>query len=241
MALPMMNAPIYNLVIPSTKMSVKYRPFLVKEEKSLLIAQQSEDLTVMVDTLKSVINSCIIDKIDVDTLASFDIEYLFTQIRAKSVGETIELLFPCDMDHGEEDNDKARVKITIDLTQLQVEVPEGHTSKIDLFGDVGIVMKYPSISIMKRLEGLEENDIDKIFSVIADSIDYIYQGDEIFHSKEQKPEELLQFLNNLNSEQFMKVQKFFSSMPRIKKEVEYTCPVCSREHKKVLEGMQSFF
>ena len=150
MALPMMNTPTYNLVIPSSKMSVKYRPFLVKEEKSLLIAQQSEDLTVMVDTLKSVINSCVIDKIDVDTLASFDIEYLFTQIRAKSVGETIDLMFPCDMDHGEEDNEKARVKISIDLTQLQVEVPEGHTNKIDLFSDVGVVMKYPSISIMKR-------------------------------------------------------------------------------------------
>lgn len=240
MALPMMNTPTYNLVIPSSKKSVKYRPFLVKEEKSLLIAQQSEDLTVMVDTLKSVITSCVIDKIDVDALASFDIEYLFTQIRAKSVGETIELLFPCDMDHGE-DNEKARVKISIDLMQLQVEIPENHTNKIDLFGDVGVVMKYPSISIMKRLEGLEENDIDKIFSVIADSIEYIYQGDEIFHAKEQKPEELLQFLNNLTSEQFIKVQQFFSSMPRIKKEVKYNCPICAREHHKVLEGMQSFF
>jgi len=241
MALPMMNTPVYNMVLPSTKKTIKYRPFLVKEEKSLLIAQQSEDLTVMVDTLKSVISSCVLDKIDVESLASFDIEYLFTQIRAKSVGETIELLFPCDMDHGEEDNEKARVKITIDLTQLQVETPEGHTNKIDLFGDVGVVMKYPSISIMKRLEGLEENDIDKIFSVIADSIEYIYQSDEIFYGKEQKPEEMLQFLNNLTSEQFLKVQRFFSTMPRIRKEVQYMCPVCARAHTKVLEGMQSFF
>lgn len=240
MALPMMNTPTYNLVVPSTKKTIKYRPFLVKEEKSLLIAQQSEDLTVMVDTLKSVITSCVIDKIDVDALASFDIEYLFTQIRAKSVGELIDLMFPCDMDHGDE-NEKARVKISIDLTQLQVEVPENHTTKIELFDDVGVVMKYPSISIMQRLEGLEENDIDKIFTVIADSIDFIYQGDEIFYAKEQKSEELLQFLNNLTSEQFIKVQGFFSSMPRIKKEVQYTCPVCSREHTKVLEGMQSFF
>jgi hypothetical protein len=240
MALPMMNTPTYNMVVPSSGVSVKYRPFLVKEEKALLIAQQSEDLTVMVDTLKSVIMSCVVDKIDVDSLASFDIEYMFTQIRAKSVGETIELLFPCDMDHGE-DNEKARVKITIDLTQLSVEFPEGHANKIDLFGDVGLVMKYPSISIMKKLEGLEENDIDKIFEVIAESIDFIYQGEEIFYSKEQKPEELQQFLNNLTSEQFIKVQGFFSSMPRIKKEVKYNCPICSREHTKVLEGMQSFF
>jgi hypothetical protein len=240
MALPVMNTPTYSLVIPSSKKVVKYRPFLVKEEKSLLIAQQSEDLTVMVDTLKSVIKSCVIDKIDVDSLASFDIEYMFTQIRGKSVGEIIELMFPCDLDHGEE-NEKARVKISIDLTQLEVEVPEEHTNKIELFADVGVVMKYPSINVMQRLEGLEENDIDKVFSVIADCIDFIYQGDEIFYAKEQNEEELLQFLNNLTSEQFIKVQAFFSTMPRIKKQVEYKCPVCSREHKKVLEGMQSFF
>lgn len=240
MALPMMNTPTYNMVVPSSGLSIKFRPFLVKEEKALLIAQQSEDLTVMVDTLKSVISSCVVDKIDIESLASFDIEFMFTQIRAKSVGETIELLFPCDMEHGEE-NEKAKVKISIDLTQLQVEIPPDHTNKIELFGDVGVVMKYPSINVMKRLEGLEETDIDKIFNVIADCIDYIYQGDEIFYSKEQKPDELLQFLNNLTSEQFLKVQLFFSSMPRIKKQITYNCPVCSREHNKVLEGMQSFF
>jgi len=119
------------LVIPSTKKSVKYRPFLVKEEKAILIAQQSEDIVTMVDTLKSVIKSCILDKINPDDLSTFDLEYIFTQIRAKSVGEIIELLFPCDIDHGEQ-NDKAKVKISIDLTKIQVETPEGHNPKIEL-------------------------------------------------------------------------------------------------------------
>jgi rubrerythrin len=240
MALPMMNAPTYNMVVPSTEMTVKFRPFLVKEEKALLIAQQSEDLKVMVDTLKEVVKSCVIDKIDADKLATFDLEYMFTQIRAKSVGEIIELLFPCDVDHGEE-NEKARVKVSIDLTKLVVEKQAGHTNKIDLFGEVGVVMKYPTLDVMKKLETVESDNLDSIFSVIADSIDYIYEGDEIYHAKEQRKEELIQFLNNLTSEQFLKVQQFFATMPRIKKEVEYDCPVCGKHHKKMLEGMQSFF
>ena len=241
MALPMMNAPTYNLVIPSSGVSVKYRPFLIKEEKALLIAQQSEDPVVMVDTLKNVIKSCVIDKIDMDKLATFDLEYMFTQVRAKSVGETVDLYFPCDVDHGEEDNEKARVKITLDLTQIQVFKPEGHANKIELFGDVGVKMKYPTLDIIKKLEQLDTEDLEKLFEVVANSIEYIYQGDEIFYAKEQKHEELMQFLNNLTSEQFLKVQKFFETMPRIKQDVTYDCPVCGKHHEKTLEGLQSFF
>jgi hypothetical protein len=228
------------MVVPSSGVSVKFRPFLVKEEKALLIAQQSEDIGVMIQTLKGIINTCVLDTLDVDKLATFDLEYMFTQIRAKSVGEIIELIFPCDIDHGE-DNEKARVKVSIDLTTLIVEKDPNHNNKINLFGDVGVVMKYPTMDVMKRLENLDTNDLDKVFSVVADSIDYIYQGEEIFYGKEQKHEELLQFLNNLTSEQFVKVQQFFATMPRIKKEIEYTCPVCQKQHRKMLEGMQSFF
>ena len=238
MALPMMNTPTYNMVVPSSGVSVKFRPFLVKEEKALLIAQQSEDLMIMVDTLKSVVKTCVMENIDANKLATFDLEYMFTQIRAKSVGEIIELIFPCDNDHGE-DNEKARVKVSIDLTTLQVEKNPSHTNKIDLFDDVGVLMKYPTVDIMKKLE--DSDSIDNIFDVVAMSIDYIYQGDEIFYAKEQKHDEMLQFLNNLTSEQFVKIQNFFDTMPRIKKQIEYTCPVCQKEHKKMLEGMQSFF
>jgi hypothetical protein len=195
---------------------------------------------VMVDTLKNVIVSCVIDKIDPDALATFDLEYMFTQIRAKSVGETIDLLFPCDEDHGEQ-NEKARVKIIIDLSSLKVEAEAGHSTKIDLFGDVGVVMRYPTIDAMKKLESVDGDDIDGIFEVIADSIDYIYQGEELFYGKEQPRGELIQFLNHLSSEQFIKVQNFFTTMPKIKKEVEYNCPICGKHHKKTLEGLQSFF
>jgi hypothetical protein len=240
MALPMMSAPTYSMVIPSTDATVKYRPFLVKEEKALLIAQQSEDVKVMVETLKEVVKSCVVDKIDVEKLATFDLEYMFTQIRAKSVGETVDLVFPCDVDHGE-NNEKARAKVSIDLTTLVVEKSPEHTSRIDLFGDVGVVMKYPTVDIMKKLEKLDTDDLDAIFSVMAECIDFVYQGDEIFYAKEQSHNELVQFLNNLTSDQFLKVQKFFETMPRIKKAVDYSCPVCGKQHHVVLEGLQSFF
>ena len=240
MALPVMSTPTYTLVIPSTKKSVKYRPFLVKEEKAILIAQQSEDIVTMVDTLKSVIQSCILDKVDPDELATFDLEYIFTQIRAKSVGETVELLFPCDVDHGEQ-NDKAKVKIKIDLTKIEVETPEDHTAKIELFNNVGIVMKYPTIEVMSKLEKTDTDDLDNIFDIVAECVNYIYEGDKIHYAKEQKKAELIDFLGNLNSQQFMKVQDFFSTMPRIKKDVEYDCPICGKHHIKTLEGMQSFF
>lgn len=240
MALPMMSAPIYTMVIPSTGASVKYRPFLVKEEKALLIAQQSEDALTMVETLKEVIKGCVQDKLDINKLATFDLEYMFIQIRGKSVGEQLELIFPCDEDHGEQ-NEKARSKVVIDLNELKVQKPENHTNKFSLFNDVGVVMKYPTIETLKKLENIDVTDYDKIFEIMAYSIEYIYDGEEIYHASEQKHEELVQFINNLSSEQFVKLQSFFESMPKLSKEIEYTCPVCGKHHKKVLEGIQSFF
>lgn len=240
MALPVMNAPVYNMVVPSTNQPVKFRPFLVKEEKALLLAHQSEDVVTMVDSLKQVIASCVLDKIDTNTLATFDLEYMFTQIRAKSVGENVELLFSCDQPSCV-DNEKARVQVNIDLTKLEVERTEGHSNRIELFGNVGIVMKYPNIQTIKRLQNVDASDIDNIFDVVAECIDYIFEGDEIYHAKEQKKTELIEFMNNLTSEQFVKIQEFFTTMPKIRKKVEYNCPVCGTHHEKTLEGMQSFF
>ena len=240
MALPMMSTPTYTLVVPSTQATVKFRPFLVKEEKALLIAQQSEDPLVMINTLKDVIKSCVQDNIDINKLAIFDLEYIFLQLRGKSVGETIDLYLPCDEDHGEQ-NEKAKTLLTLDINDIKVEVGENHTNKFELFGDVGVVMKYPTIEVLKQLEGLDEADLDKIFEIIALSIDYIYQGDQLFYGKEQKKEELVAFVNNLSSEQFVRIQSFFETMPKLKKSVEYNCPVCGRHHSKMLEGIQSFF
>jgi hypothetical protein len=237
MALPINSTPVYNLTLPSTGKELKFRPFLIKEEKALLLANQSEDAKVMVESLKQVIKSCIKNDVDIDTLATFDIEYIFTQIRAKSVGEIVELLLKCDTCTDE----KAVAKVEVDLTKIQVEKTDGHINKIELFDDVGVVLKYPTVDTIKKFENIKNDNVDEIFSVIVECIDYIYTTTEVFHAKDQTKDELTAFLNNLSSEQFKKIQQFFETMPKLRHEVNYTCPVCSKEHHKVLEGLQSFF
>jgi rubrerythrin len=240
MALPMMSTPTYTMVVPSTDKTVKYRPFLVKEEKALLIAQQSEDPAVMVDTLKNVVKDCVLDDIDLNKLATFDLEYMFVQIRGKSVGETIDLVLSCDDDHGEL-NEKAKVNYTINLNELAVNKNPEHTNKIALYDNVGVVMKYPSVHDLKKLQGTDENDMERVFEIMALSIDYIYDSNEIYYAKDQKHEELMQFLGNLSSKQFISIQKFFETMPKLSHKVVYDCPVCGKHHDKLLEGIQSFF
>ena len=241
MALPLNSTPVYTLTVPSTEKQVKYRPFLIKDEKALMIAQQSEDAKAMLNTLKSVIRSCLDIKgqeaIDVDSLATFDLEYIFTQIRAKSVGERVELFLKCDTCEDE----KAVTQVNLDLTQLKVEKNPDHTSKINLYDDVGIVLKYPSLELITQLENLDTENVEQMFDVVVECIDYIYTSTEVFHAKEQTKDELREFLNNMTSEQFAKVQQFFETMPRLKKDIDYKCPVCGKEHHKVLEGLQSFF
>jgi hypothetical protein len=237
MALPMNSTPIYSLTVPSSGKEVKYRPFLIKEEKALLLAHQSEDTKVMVDSLKNVIKDCIKDNIDVNDLATFDLEYIFTQIRAKSVGELVELYLKCDTCEDE----KAVAKVDIDLTTLQVDKSADHSTRINLFDDVGVVMKYPTIDVIKKLENIENADLDQVFNIVVECIDSIYTTNELFHAKEQTKAELLEFLNNLSSDQFKKIQSFFETMPKLKKDIKYTCPVCSKEHEKTLEGLNSFF
>lgn len=235
MALPLSNTPTYTLTVPSTGKQVKYRPFLVKEEKALLIAQQSEDPVVMIDTIKSIIAACV-KELDVDILATFDIEYIFAQIRAKSVGETVDLIFYCDTCTDE----KANIKLTFDLTKLEVEKNPNHSAKIELYDDVGVVMKYPSIETLTQLQNID-GGVEGIFGIITNCIDYIYNSEEVFYAKEHTQKELEDFLENMTSDQFAKVQQFFETMPRIRQEVDYNCPVCGKHHHKVLEGIQSFF
>lgn len=235
MALPVMSVPTYELTIPSTKQKVKYRPFLVKEEKALLIAQQSEDAKTMFETLKSIIKACTFNKLDVDKLAIFDVEFIFCQLRAKSVGENTELVFNCL-----ECNDpKGKIRIDIDLTKLEVQFNPEHKANIDLYDDVGIKMKYPGIEMLNKLKNIDDTDI--IFDVITDCIDSIYTTDEVFAAKDQSKEELIEFIENLTQEQFMKIQNFFETMPKLEKQLEFDCPNCGYHHKQTLQGLDSFF
>jgi hypothetical protein len=237
MALPQAQAPRYKLTIPSTNKAVTYRPFLVKEEKALLIAQQSEDPDTMIETLKSVIESCIMDKINVNDLAIFDVEYIFTQLRAKSVGEIVDVILKCDTC----EDDKATVQYSIDLTKVKVQIPKDHHKTILLFNDVGAIMKYPTLDIIKKMEGIADGDVELVFEIICQCIDSIYDSDEIYPTKEQKPEEVREFVNNLTQEQFGKLQGFFDTMPKLEETVKYACPVCKKDHEKVIKGLESFF
>ena len=235
MALPVMSTPTYELTVPSTKEKVKYRPFLVKEEKALMIAHQSEDATTMLDTLKGVIGACTFNKLDVTKLAMFDIEYIFLQLRAKSVGEISELNFSC-----KQCNDpKAKMKVEIDLTQLEVTFDPEHTTDIQLFNDVGVKMKYPSLQVVNRLKST--NDVEAIFDIIVECIDCIYDNDNVYAAADQSRQELVDFINNLTQDQFGKLQKFFETMPKLEKTIEFDCPVCKYHHVQTLQGLDGFF
>lgn len=241
MVLPTNATPVYTLTIPSSKKEFKYRPFLVKEQKALLIAHQSENLNTMLDTVKSVIVSCAKNDIDVDTLSSFDIEYIFLQMRANSIGEIVEMVFSCDEDHGDL-NEKAKVVKQINLLDAKVETFEGHEKQIPLFGNIGMMMKYPGIETLKKLESdISGSELDVAIDIISDCIDYVYDGEEIYPAKDQKKTDLIEFLNNLTNDQFNRVKKFFQTLPQLRVYVEYTCPVCSKHHNRYLEGLASFF
>ena len=237
MGLPTLATPKYELTIPSTGQKIEYRPFLVKEEKALLIAQQSEDPDTMISTLKSVIESCVQDEIKVNDLAIFDIEYIFTQLRAKSVGENVSLILKCD----DCDSEKATVSYDIDLTKVKVTIPKEHNKTIPLFNDVGVIMKYPSLELLKKLESVDGKDADAIFSIIASCIDSVYDSDQMYSTKDHRSEEIRQFIDNLTQQQFLKLQQFFETMPKLEEKVSYKCPMCTKEHTKFIRGLDSFF
>jgi hypothetical protein len=236
MPLPIQSAPIYTLTIPSTKKDIKYRPFLVKEEKSLLIAQMSNSVDIMLDTLKEVIKSCVLDKIDINSLASFDFEYIFSQLRSVSVGETVTLTLRCDTCEDED----AFAKVTVNLAELKVEIPKDFSNKIVLYDKVGVIMKYPTIKDLTDVQ-LNSRDIDMMFDVVGNCIDAIFDEEQMYKVSEQPKEEIREFLTNLTGKQFKMIEEYFDSLPKLKKELEYSCPVCKTEYKKTVAGLANFF
>ena len=236
MALPMNSTPLYKIQIPSTGKEITFRPFLVREEKALLLSQQSESTEIMVNTLKEIIQNCVKEPINIDSLAIFDYEYLFTQIRAKSVGEMVDLMFTCA--HCEQENNK--VKMSIDLTKIPIVKDPDHSNKIPLFDDVGVLMNYPSLDTFKKAEGKEE-DLNVVMDVVIDCIEAIYKSDEMFYAKEQTREELEDFVMNLTKEQFDKIEKFFVTVPKYKQDIEFDCPACGEHNFSTVEGPASFF
>lgn len=236
MSLPKPSTPVYELTIPSTGAKVKYRPFLVKDEKALLIANQSKDHKTMIDTLKNTIENCIVSKLNVDDLAIFDIEYIFCKLRSKSVGELIDLTLTCR-------HCKEKTRTALDISKVEVEKNKDHAKKFVLFDNVGVSLKYPNYELIDKLKSVsnEESSFDVIFAVIVECIEYIYNEDEIYYAKEQTLEELYEFVNNLTKEQLGKITHFFDTMPKLRKDMSFDCPHCGKHNKVVLEGLNSFF
>ena len=238
MPLPKIATPTYELELPSTGKTIQYRPFLVKEEKLLVIALESEDTKQITNAIKAVIKACVLTKgIKVETLPTFDIEFLFLHIRGKSVGEELEVNIICP------DDEKTQVPVTIDLEDIQVQKTEDHTNQIKLDSNLMMEMKYPSLNefIKNNFEFDEKNQMQQSFELIAQCIDKIYNEEEVWTSSDCTKKEMNDFLESMNSAQFKEIESFFTTMPKLSHTVKVTNPETKVESEVVLEGLAAFF
>ena len=238
MPLPKISTPTYELELPSSGQTVKYRPFLVKEEKVLVIALESEDNKQITNAIKAVLKSCIQTRgVKVEHLPTFDIEYLFLNIRGKSVGEELEVNVICP------DDEETQVKTTINLDDIQIEKDEKHTKQIKLDDTLMMEMKYPSLEqfIKNNFDFDEKNQMDQSFELIATCIDKIYNQDEVWATADCTKKEVNDFLESMNSSQFKEIETFFETMPKLSHTIKVTNPKTKVESDVVLEGLASFF
>ena len=237
MPLPTISTPTYELVLPSSNRKIKFRPFLVKEEKILILAMESQDTKQIANAVKSVITHCILTKgIKVEKLSTFDIEYLFLNIRGKSVGEDIEVMVTCP------DDGKTQVPASINIDSIKVQKSDNHNADIKLDDTYTLRMTYPSLNeFIKSNFNAEDIKVDDTFELIASCIDQVYSDDESWASEECTKKELTSFVESLNSNQFKKVEKFFETMPKLSHTVKVINPNTNKENEIIIEGLQSFF
>jgi hypothetical protein len=238
MPLPKIVTPEYDLVLPSTQKKITYRPFLVKEEKLLVLALESENTKQITTAIKSVLKSCILTRgIKVEKLPTFDIEYLFLNIRARSVGEEVEVNIVAP------DDGETNVTVTIDLEDIQVQTNENHSNKIKLDETLVMEMKYPSLEqfISNNFDFEGETDINQSFELIASCIDKIYNEDEVWSTDDCTKKEVVDFLEQMSSTQFKEIEQFFETMPKLSHTIEITNPSTKVKSTIVLEGLSSFF
>jgi hypothetical protein len=237
MPLPKSTTPVYELELPSSKKKIKYRPFLVKEEKVLILALESNDIKQITEALKNVLTACIISKdFNIESLSTFDIEYLFLNVRGKSVGEVIEVTVTCP------DDGETKVDLKINIDDIKVKESEDHSRDIDLGGGLKLRMKYPSLKqfVESNFTG-EDLGIDEGFSMIGQCIEQVYNEEESWAASDCTKEELEEFVGDLTSSQFQLVEKFFSTMPKLSHTIKVTNPKTKKKSEHVLEGLASFF
>ena len=236
MALPIVGIPTYELNLPSTGKAIKYRPFVVKEEKVLLLALESEDETEIKNAVKDLIKNCVQTKIKVDDLPSFDLEYIFLRIRAASVSEEITMKVTC------RDDNTTEMEVSINLNEVEIFKPEGHSNKIMLDGVTGLVMKYPGMDRFIDSEFLNKDiKTDEVINFIADSVDQIFNSEEVWDSSTTSKKEMREFIEGLTAKQFEPLQKFYETMPRLIHKFKVINPNTGKESDYTIEGLQNFF
>ena len=237
MALPIVETPRYECTLASQDMQVQYRPFLVKEEKVLLVAMESKDNNEIINATKEVIKACTFNKLDVDKLPMFDIEYLLLQIRSKSVGEISKFKVVCP------DDKQTVTDVELDLSTVEVQVEDDHTNKIiiDEKRNLGLVLNYPSLGITKAGFDVNKADTDSMFNVICSCIDHIFEGDKIYPAKDSTQKELKDFIESVTQKAFLDIKKFFDLAPQLRHEVEVTNPKTGVKSKVTFKGLQDFF
>ena len=238
MPLPKIATPTYELELPSTGQSIDYRPFLVKEEKLLVLALETEDTKQITTAIKNVLKNCVLTKgIRVDQLPTFDIEFLFLNIRGKSVGEEIEVNIVCP------DDEETQVPVTINLDDIGIQKNDTHSNQIKLDKDLMMELKYPSLEqfIKNNFDFDDANAMDQSFDLIAACIDKIYTADEVWAVADCTKKEVKEFLEQMNSSQFKEIEKFFETMPKLSHKVSFVNPKTGKENTVILEGLSSFF
>ena len=240
MALPKLDVPTYEIELPVSKTKIKYRPFLVKEQRNLLMAIESAESSTIQQNIKDILYNCTLTEgVNIEKLPIIDVEYYFVNLRAKSVGEVVESRYRCNnVVEGVECGNIMEKEV--DLTQIQVQMNEDISAEIKLTSNISIKLKYPEFGIVK--DSLQyENINDVTFHMIARSIEYIYDGEQFYYATESTTEELMEFVEGLNQEQFGKIENFFNNLPKLKETLDIKCSKCGFEHKIEVEGLESFF
>jgi hypothetical protein len=239
MALPKIEYPIFDVHLKSLNKKVKFRPFLVKEEKLLLMAKEAEDITTLLDTVKQIINNCCLEELDVDNLPIFDIEMVFIHLRLRSVGESLELIYKCENVVNEE-TCGGNMVFEVDLNKVEIKEPKEHTNKIMITESVGVCMKYPSLKITSSLAAQIES-LENILDLIYEHLDYVFDEQSKYDAASIVKEELYEFLGSMSIEQLEPFKQFFITMPYVQTEKNVTCNKCGYNHNIVVRGIDDFF
>ena len=243
--LPKIDVPVYETILPSNNQVVKFRPFLVKEQKILMMGAQATDPKEIIDSIRQILSNCILSELDIDSLPVFDLEFLFLNLRARSVNEVVEIKYRCnnELDEEKEETKRCTGFVTFDINVLDIkpEFGEGHTSDIKLSNKVGMKLKYPTFETMRDLDTEGKTEDDVMYDLLVNCIDFIYDENNMYYPKDSSKEEIEEFIDNLQQKNLEEIKTFFATMPKVKKELDFLCPKCGFEDHILIEGVQNFF